>query len=89
MDGYRNHSIHCVLVNNNIRSNIRKSKNRRKQELIFSFTDGSGQLSDLKMSSGKYDFPLDEDLNFEFACLDIKLVKRNIMEKLIYSSNLE
>ena len=51
--------------------------NNKNMNISFSFIDGSGELSNLKMSSSRNEFPLD-NLNsflFEFACLDIKLVQ--------------
>lgn len=49
------------------------------KDLTFSFIDGSGELSNLKMSSHKNEFPINNlnSLIFEFACLDIKIVKPN------------
>jgi hypothetical protein len=57
-----------------VRRNIKRLNSRKNNDIIFSFIDGSGQLSDLKISSRKNEIPIGEDLNFEFACLDIKLV---------------
>lgn len=55
---------------------ITREKRNKTKDLSFSFIDGSGELTNLKMSSFKNEFPI-HDLNsliFEFACLDIKLV---------------
>ena len=51
------------------------------KDLAFSFIDGSGELSNLKMSSLKNEYPISNlnSLIFEFACLDIKLVNYTFM----------
>lgn len=77
MDGYRKHTnTHVYPVALTYRS-ISKHKRNKMKDLTFSFIDGSGELSNLKMSSYKNEFPVNNlnSLIFEFACLDIKLVK--------------
>lgn len=61
---------------NLISSHLHRLKRNAKNDVSFSFIDGSGELVNLKMSSVKNELPVQNlsSLLFEFSCLDIKFV---------------